>query len=272
MAVGKIQIEKVEKTDITVSFSELDKYTPFTHREIHMHEEYELLVPISGEEAVELDRGLITIPENSVVLIRPYAGHRCIFRSEGMHRFFWVLIKTENRFLDLLLDEDSDGNVIRLKKEDFDGVIEALKIIAGGRTSTFEGYSAFFDMLRLLEKGNTVKLSEERENIPMDVKLALEYMEKHLTEKIDVERMAQACHVSINTLERHFRKYLLLNPSEALRRKRLITAAKLLSHEYSISEVCEKCGFGDYSYFISLFGKFYGMTPLKYQKIQKNRR
>lgn len=262
----KIHMDRVGEIDMSVSYSELDKNTPFTHREIHMHEEYELLIPIEGEDALELDGGFATIPKNSAALIRPYTGHRCIFKSEGMHSGFWVLIRTDNDFFESLLNKDDDGGIICLEEQDFKELTGILKFIGKNALSGIDAYAVFFDMMRILKRGSAAEFSDEIGELPKDVRLALEYMEKHLEEKFEISDLAKSCHVSLNTLERHFREHLQLSPSATLKRKRLVNATKLLSHNMSVSEVCERCGFTDYSNFIVIFRKFYGMTPLKYQK------
>jgi len=46
----------------------------------------------------------------------------------------------------------------------------------------------------------------------------------------------------------------------------LAIAAKYLAGGCTVAEACEKSGVSDYSYFIALFRKTYGLTPLQYQK------
>ena len=50
------------------------------------------------------------------------------------------------------------------------------------------------------------------------------------------------------------------------RKKRLANAARLLAMGASVAEASELSGFPDYSNFISIFKKTYGMTPLEYKK------
>ena len=59
---------------------------------------------------------------------------------------------------------------------------------------------------------------------------------------------------------------LNISPSEYIKKKRLANAAKLLSKGYTVSEASSQSGFSDYSNFIALFKKTYGVTPLKYKK------
>ena len=269
MSVNKIRLDGIEGIELSVSYSEQDKHTPFTHREMHMHEEYEIYICTDGDDTVELDGILYSIPKESVVVLRPYTGHRCLFRSEGLHCHFWLLLKIQNSLMDALFDDEADSSIIQLDKQDFKNITEMLHRISKGKYSGFEKYIAVFTMLDTLKKGTTVEFSAKEETLPKDVVFALEYMEKHIKEKISIEEIAGMTGVSINTLERHFSEYLQLSPSETLRRKRLITAAKFLSYGMSVTDSCYNSGFTDYSNFIAMFRKYFGMTPLKYQKNTK---
>ena len=94
-------------------------------------------------------------------------------------------------------------------------------------------------------------------------------MDEHISEEITVEQLAKNSFVSVNTLERHFKNDLQSTPLAVLRKKRLIYSAQLLRDDWSITEVCERSGFNDYSNFIQLFRKQFGKTPLQYQKVVK---
>ena len=269
MSVSKICLDKIDNIELSVSFSHIDKHSLFTHREIHMHEEYELLVNLEGEKLLELSGKLCAFPENSVIIIKPYEGHRCLLRSEGAHSHFWLLLKIQDELVESLFGDDEGSSVIQLENQNFKRLTEGLLMLSEGKMSELEQYAEVFTMLDILKKGRAMEIVEEKEALTKEVVLALRYMEKHIKEKIVIEELAKASHVSINTLERHFAEYLQLSPSATLRRKRLITAANLLSHGYSVSEACERSGFTDYSNFIATFRKVFGMTPLKYQKSTK---
>ena len=56
----------------------------------------------------------------------------------------------------------------------------------------------------------------------------IEYIEAHLTEKLDLDRMADAVHYSKYHLHRMFTGAVGLTPHEYLQRRQLTEAAKLL--------------------------------------------
>ena len=122
----------------------------------------------------------------------------------------------------------------------------------------------FFLLIHLLELAELSEVLAEK-HLP-DVAAALDYIEQRYHMPMTVAEIAEAVHVSVNTLERHFDEVLHMSPSVYLKKKRLGIAAELLYRGETVSEACRKSGFGDYSGFIALFRKAYGTTPLQYQK------
>ena len=125
-------------------------------------------------------------------------------------------------------------------------------------------YYNFFKLINILQNADIVNVTEV--NCPADITYAINYINRHFGEAISVGEIAKGANVSVNTLERHFKKTLNISPSEYIKKKRLANAVKLLSSGCTVTEVSEKSGFSDYSNFIALFKNTYGTTPLKYKK------
>ena len=86
---------------------------------------------------------------------------------------------------------------------------------------------------------------------------------------IKTEDLAAAAHVSINTLERHFKEALGTSPANYLKNKRLANAARLLRVGKSVTDACFDGGFANCSHFISQFKSAFGVTPKKFQTKNK---
>ena len=65
---------------------------------------------------------------------------------------------------------------------------------------------------------------------------------------------------------RDFKAALGASPTAVLRKKRLIASMACLRSGDSVTEAALKCGFSDYSNYIQLFRRQFGMTPLQYKK------
>lgn len=95
-----------------------------------------------------------------------------------------------------------------------------------------------------------------------------QYIEKHLTEKIHIDDICEEFYLSKNALYALFRDELHTTVGDFITERRLRLAQNYLQSksEINISQIASLCGFPDYNYFIRLFKKKIGMTPLQYRK------
>jgi AraC-like DNA-binding protein len=88
------------------------------------------------------------------------------------------------------------------------------------------------------------------------------YMESHLSEEVDLERLAYMAGTSKSTLVRAFNKELGCTPAKFLWNRRLAEAKTLLeTKELSVNAVSELVGFMNPASFTRAFKKAYGQTP-----------
>jgi AraC-like DNA-binding protein len=134
----------------------------------------------------------------------------------------------------------------------------------------FSRWYQVFELMHLLTYGSTNTMEYDHATLPEDITTTLHFMENNLSSNITIKDIAENAHISVNTLERHFKEFLNVSPKDCLKYKRLARACTMLSEGKNVQETCDACGFSDYSHFIATFKKEYGMTPLKYQKHNKN--
>jgi len=88
------------------------------------------------------------------------------------------------------------------------------------------------------------------------------YMESHLSEELDVERLAYLANTSKSTLMRSFAKELGTTPAKFLWNYRLEEAKTLLeTRQFSVNAVSELVGFMNAGSFTRAYKKAYGHTP-----------
>ena len=136
--------------------------------------------------------------------------------------------------------------------------------LSGEDLSEFERYYLFFKLIYILNDADSPEIFDDIYS--KDMALALSFIDEHFCDHITVSDISLNAHVSINTLERHFLETLHMTPSTYLKKKRLANAAEMLYNGHTVTEACQESGFADYSSFIAIFKKNYGMTPLKYKK------
>jgi len=97
------------------------------------------------------------------------------------------------------------------------------------------------------------------------VRLAVSYICANFSEKITVDTLASISGFSKYYFLREFKRITGETPVAFLNRIRCENATRLLkSGDFSVSEVCEQCGFENLSYFGKTFKKYYGMSPKQY--------
>jgi len=95
----------------------------------------------------------------------------------------------------------------------------------------------------------------------------IRYIDEHFAEQLRLKELASQYYLNANYCCSLFKKYLGITFSRYVSHLR-IEKAKSLLHEgrYSISEIADKVGCRDYSYFNKLFKKITGVTPKAFKK------
>lgn len=95
---------------------------------------------------------------------------------------------------------------------------------------------------------------------------AMRIIEEHLSDPLfDVEAFAVLMHGSRMTLYRKFKALTGESPSHCVRRMRMKKAAELLSSgNFNVSEVSDRVGMQDVTYFSTAFKKHYRITPSEF--------
>ena len=98
------------------------------------------------------------------------------------------------------------------------------------------------------------------------VKLAMQYIQKHYTENIQLDNIAMAANISKSECCRSFKRVLKVTPFEYLMEYRVSKAAQLLlKSKESISNIALDAGFNGISYFGKVFKKYMNCSPSEYR-------
>jgi AraC-like DNA-binding protein len=96
------------------------------------------------------------------------------------------------------------------------------------------------------------------------------YIDKHFSEDISLDKIANKALVSKFHFIRVFKKYYGRTPNQYLQEVRIEMAKAILQKGKTIDEACNAIGFTSKTSFISLFKKMTGKTPLTYQNKKSN--
>lgn len=267
---NQLHLSPIHETDFSISYSELDSTSVTNQNEPHIHKECEIYLNLTGDVSFEVENHLYPIRPGSVVITRPYEFHHCIYRSNALHRHYWITFSAPegvHPFEPFFNREKGSDNLIQLTAPQLARMRQILDSLLYHGGDNLKNRIAFLQMLQLLSEATHQHSTQQLPGLPKDVMLALQYMDEHLTDELDIRTLSKAAYVSVNTLERHFRQTLQDTPFHILRKKRLFAATRLLRIGCSVYDAASKSGFPDYSHFIVLFRKHFGMTPSQYRKL-----
>lgn len=232
--------------------------------ELHSHRELEIYINLSGDVSFLVENELLPVERGDAIISRPHETHHCVYRSDAEHNLFWLLIDTDqNKEIFAPLLSQLPSHFISLSPNGKETLVDLCYKLMEQGISDLERYRLLFQLLALL--------SATPDNIPKsatppDLSAALDHIDKYITQPMKISDLAAALYLSESTLQRRFRQYLQITPLDYVQKKKMILAERLLAQGSSVLDAGLAVGFSDNSYFIQLFRRFYGMTPLEYKK------
>jgi len=242
----------------------------------HYHEFCKILLLVSGRGSYFVDGKRYLLNAGDIVLI----GSRSVHKPELLEGTVYerIIIYVDPGYLQRMSTEDCDllslfsgssGHVLRLKEQRRKAVFSL-----AGKLETDLAHDAFgravlsqADLLHLLvELGRSMTDSTAnlpRPSVPENrrVQEIMEYLDRNLTEEIDIDRLAEAFFISKYYMMRLFRKQTGTTVHAYLTQKRLLRARELMNGGMQAMEACYACGFHSYSSFTRAYGKYFGTTP-----------
>ena len=244
----------------------------------HSHDYFELTLHISGELDIFVEDAIYHLCGGEIRLYASGELHYGIKRKKEYSE--WYQIKIPPRFL-----EYPEGRLLmrifleRKFGEDnvfvsayYDEMVSILK-------NTFAFYTAkeplaecyakygILQLLCLVNQAGNHKKAESSSNSALQTILNL--IGREYRDLMTVGDIAFRSHFSVSYINKLFQKYLCISPYQFLLGKKFDAAKKALKEGASVTDACLSAGFHDYSNFITMFKKRYGMTPYHYEKDSK---
>lgn len=126
-------------------------------------------------------------------------------------------------------------------------------------------------MLYILEEMESTLEPEvaniDNHTLPPQISTALQYIDAHATEPIEVERLARTAGWSHEHFTRTFQQHVGHTPKHWINKRKMELAAQLLlQRSDSVKQVARSLGFDDEYYFHRLFRRIMGMTATEYRR------
>lgn len=115
--------------------------------------------------------------------------------------------------------------------------------------------------------------NEERGDkaIMMNIRPALEYIDRNYAEPIKASDLADCCSMSETNFRRVFQEAINMTPMDYLNLVRVQMASEILSRtDHSMEVVASECGFATFSTFNRNFRKYLNTSPYQFKKNKQN--
>ena len=163
-------------------------------------------------------------------------------------------------------------NLLRLNMKSIDIIKNLIQDIQNCNNSNEFGSEILKESLfvQLMVLMNRLFLNSDKnrdiEDIQYDktIEGVLNYINSILENDLSIDTIASEFFISKYYLMRKFKNQIGSSIHNYVVQKRLILARSLISDGLSMSSVCSRCGFNDYSSFVRAFKKVYGVSPSNY--------
>ena len=242
----------------------------------HYHEFCKLLFLVSGQGSYFVDGKRYLLSAGDMVLIGSRSVHKPELAAGSTYERIIIYISPDylqqmsTTDCDLLsLFSGSHGHVLRLKEPRRKAVFALVSKLerdlsqeAFGRTILSQA-----DLLHLLvELGRSME--DSATNLPQPsvpenrrVLEIMEYLDRNLSEEIDMDALAERFFISKYYMMRLFQRETGTTIYSYLTQKRLLKARELMNAGMRATESCYACGFHSYSSFTRAYSKYFGTTP-----------
>lgn len=247
------------------------------HMEAHYHDFYEIFFFIDGNVDYWIDGSIYHLMPGDILLINPTELHKPIPTAE-IDRYerivLWInrnyIAEIENGRLEGCFDRDKPNynKVLRLsdeKKEHLFSLAHQLCKEYYGEEFACE-IGAYSLLLQILVQINRLSHSESlvsssKLSTPTFISDVLTYINEHYAEKLTLDMLANHFFINKYYLSHEFKNAVNTSLYRYITLKRLNTAYTMLSNGQPASEVCNLCGFGNYTVFFRAFKSEFGISP-----------
>lgn len=245
---------------------------------LHLNNYVEIYIYVSGNHHYVVENSLYRLKEGDVVIVNPREVHKAVPLTECTYERFYFLLD-EKAFLameqdplaPLLSRAEDAGNLVSMgeEKDEFLTLLyEISNCFCGGRNEEFRAFGYFMralDMIRQRSKCNTC-FADESHPTPLLLKKILAYVAEHIADIRSTAEIASCLGVTPQHLSSYFSKHIGTSLKTFIQAKKIALAKELLGKGANATEACFESGFNDCSYFIRIFKKYVGKTPVEYKK------
>ena len=250
--------------------------------EMHIHDCYEVYFSISGGKQFLIDNKVYDIEPGDLFLINQYDSHYLTQIDKELHERIVIMIDPEfmrsissaETNLDACFQdrEEKFSHKIKLNSEQQGRFMYFInKIITSNgyghdllEKATFTELFVMINQIISDKKDN--KTTENVATYNEQVDAILSYLNNNIQYPISIGDLAKHFYISESYICRIFKAATGTTINKYMTARRISIAKSLLAEGIGVSEVCDRCGFSDYSNFLKAFTKSVGISPKKYSQ------
>ena len=281
MAQSFIEIHKGDISVIQASYNHTNTKNGFPPQ-VH-NDSYEMMLFESGNVIYFIDDRACHLMPGDVTLICPTSFHgvrmldTSTYSRYPMHfgKDIVSSLCTENANL-LSCFHNNKSHLVHLNEPEMKQyihycmqIIHCLEKKQFGWDIQIKSYLAL--ALVLVNQAHSHSSGARRNMLPQIVKSAIQYVDSHLTDELNVQTIADELNISRSRLMHLFKEHTDLSLWSYVTAKRIILAKDLLQQGATVTDACYSSGFNDYGHFIKAFTKNEGITPGKFTRLHQEK-
>ena len=247
-----------------------------TKVDFHYHEFCKLLLLVSGQGNYYIDGQHYLLRPGDIVTVGSHSIHKPEMEENTAYERIIIyvspdwLCKMSGTTCDLLcLFSGKQGHVLRPREQQRKRLFSLAASLERELSQEGFGRELLCDagLIRLLvELGRTQSQNDATQPSPVMPQSRrnyeiMQYLDRHLTEEVDIDRLAEQFYVSKFYMMHSFRKETGATIHTYLTHRRLLLAQQLIASGISATDACYSSGFRSYSAFTRAYGKYFGTTP-----------
>ncbi len=250
---------------------------------LHNHDFFEIELVVSVKNATHVLNGhSYPLCDGSIYFLNPSDIHSIDIGEGGHFDRFNVLFRQDAISENVLAAVINSNHVTRLEKDTLDSMLKLFDVLSFNFNSSedhkkTEDISSRIIEAMLLTLKNTCESTRNIPSLPVgnsnshtQVQKILLYIHNNFREDITLSDIAAYSSFSPHYISQLFHSMTNTTLTQYITRLRLEYAKNLLfSTDYSITEICYKCGFRSFAHFLRSFKKQYGESPAKYRILLK---
>ncbi|EJO5347432.1 helix-turn-helix domain-containing protein [Clostridium botulinum] len=254
---------------------------------LHYHDFNKIVIFISGNVSYLIEGKAYKLKPWDILFVSSNDIHKAIINNAEPYEriIIWVnsnFLEMHNRNNNNLLtcfklSSKHNINLFRMEKHNISLIKHTLFSLEGATKDTEFGNivlknSLFIQLMVYLNRlfiSNTNHIEKNDIEYDKNIEEIINYIKGNLQHDLSIDTLSSKFFINKYYLMHKFKSQTGYTLHKYIQQKRLAFSKSLIIKGHKITEVCIKCGFGDYSSFIRAFKKAYGLTPKEYYKAFK---